>query len=116
VNSVAQVALSEYLDKVDVLQLGKFYQDKRDLFRKLLEGSRFELLPSEGSYFQVASYAEISKEADTDFCKRLVLEHGVASIPLSVFNADGKDNNLIRFCFAKDTDTLTQAASRLCKI
>jgi methionine aminotransferase len=116
VNSVAQVALSEYLDKVDVLQLGLFYQDKRDLFRKLIKESRFELLPSEGSYFQVASYANISQEADTEFCKRLVLEHGVATIPLSVFNADGKDLNLIRFCFAKDNDTLTQAAERLCKI
>jgi methionine aminotransferase len=116
VNSVAQVALSEYLDKVDVLQLGSFYQDKRDLFRKLIKESRFELLPSEGSYFQVASYANISQEADTEFCKRLVLEHGVATIPLSVFNADGKDLNLIRFCFAKDNDTLTQAAERLCKI
>jgi methionine aminotransferase len=116
VNSVAQVALSEYLDKVDVLQLGLFYQDKRDLFRKLIKESRFELLPSEGSYFQVASYANISQEEDTEFCKRLVLEHGVATIPLSVFNADGKDLNLIRFCFAKDNDTLTQAAERLCKI
>jgi methionine aminotransferase len=116
VNSVAQVALSEYLDKVDVLQLGAFYQDKRDLFRKLIEKSRFELLPSEGSYFQVASYANICQEADTEFCKRLVLEHGVATIPLSVFNADGRDDKLIRFCFAKDTNTLTQAAERLCKI
>lgn len=116
VNSVAQVALSEYLDKVDVLQLGSFYQDKRDLFRKLITESRFELLPSEGSYFQVASYANISQEADTEFCKRLVLEHGVATIPLSVFNANGKDLKLIRFCFAKDTDTLTKAAERLCKI
>jgi methionine aminotransferase len=116
VNSVAQVALSEYLDKVDVLQLGSFYQDKRDLFRNLINESRFELLPSEGSYFQVASYANISQEADTEFCKRLVLEHGVATIPLSVFNADGRDQKLIRFCFAKDTDTLTKAAERLCKI
>jgi methionine aminotransferase len=116
VNSVAQVALSEYLDKVDVLKLGSFYQDKRDLFRNLIKDSRFELLPSEGSYFQVASYSNISQEADTAFCKRLVLEHGVATIPLSVFNADGKDLKLIRFCFAKDTDTLTQATERLCKI
>jgi methionine aminotransferase len=116
VNSVAQVALSEYLDKVDVQKLGAFYQDKRDTFRKLIKESRFELLPSEGSYFQVASYAHISQEADTEFCKRLVLEHGVAAIPLSVFNADEKDLKLIRFCFAKDTDTLTQAADRLCKI
>jgi methionine aminotransferase len=116
VNSVAQVALSLYLDKIDVLKLGSFYQEKRDLFRELLKPSRFKLLPSEGSYFQVASYEKISQDADVDFCKKLVLEHGVATIPLSVFNADGKDQKLIRFCFAKDTETLTKAAERLCRI
>jgi len=116
VNSVAQVALSQYLDKVDVAQLGAFYQDKRDLFRSLISTSRFELLLSEGSYFQVASYKQISDESDVDFTKRLVIEHGVASIPMSVFNASGKDQKLIRFCFAKDTETLTNAAKRLCEI
>ena len=116
VNSVAQVALSKYMDHVDVCQLGSFYQDKRDLFRNLIKDSRFELLKSQGSYFQVASYASISNESDVDFTKRLVLEHGVATIPMSVFNADGKDNKLIRFCYAKDTETLTKAAERLCKI
>jgi methionine aminotransferase len=116
VNSVAQVALSKYMDHVDVNQLGSFYQDKRDLFRNLIKDSRFELLKSQGSYFQVASYASISNESDVDFTKRLVLEHGVATIPMSVFNADGKDNKLIRYCYAKDTETLTKAAERLCKI
>ena len=116
VNSVAQVALSNYLDKVNVNELGSFYQKKRDLFSTLLKDSRFKLLPSEGSYFQVASYASISEENDVDFTKRLVVEHGVATIPMSVFNANGRDDKLIRFCYAKDTETLTKAAERLCKI
>lgn len=116
VNSVAQVALSNYLDKVNVNELGSFYQKKRDFFRTLLKDSRFKLLPSEGSYFQVASYASISEENDVDFTKRLVVEHGVATIPMSVFNANGRDDKLIRFCYAKDTETLTKAAERLCKI
>ena len=116
VNSLCQVALSQYLDNVNVNELGAFYQEKRDLFRSLLKESRFELLPSEGSYFQVASYANISSENDVDFAKRLVIEHGVATIPMSVFNANGRDNKLIRFCFAKDTETLIQAAEKLCKI
>ncbi len=116
VNSVAQVALSNYLDKVNVNELGSFYQKKRDLFRTLLKDSRFKLLPSEGSYFQVASYVSISEENDVDFTKRLVVEHGVATIPMSVFNANGRDDKLIRFCYAKDTETLTKAAERLCKI
>ena len=116
VNSVAQVALSEYLDKIDVTQLGSFYQDKRDLFQHLMKTSRFDFLPSEGSYFQVASYAKISQETDVEFTKRLVTEFGVATIPISVFNANQQDQQLIRFCFAKDSETLTQAAERLCKI
>ena len=116
VNSVAQFTLSKYLEKVDVKSLGAFYQTKRDLFRKLLAGSRFRLMPSEGSYFQVVDYSAISTEKDTDFCIRLVKEHGVAAIPLSVFNKNGKDQHLIRFCFAKDNETLIKACEKLCKI
>jgi methionine aminotransferase len=116
VNSVAQFTLSKYLEKVDVKSLGAFYQTKRDLFRKLLAGSRFRLMPSEGSYFQVVDYSAISTEKDTDFCIRLVKEHGVAAIPLSVFNKNGKDQHLIRFCFAKDDETLIKACEKLCKI
>jgi methionine aminotransferase len=116
VNSVAQATLSAYLPTVDVQQLGQFYQDKRDFFRNLIRESRFELLPSEGTYFQLASYKEISDENDVDFTRRMVKEFGVAAIPLSVFNEDGLDRKLIRFCFAKDSETLTKAADRLCKI
>jgi methionine aminotransferase len=116
VNSVAQEVLSEYLTLVDVNLLGRFYQDKRDLFRTLMEMSKFELLPSEGTYFQLASYKNISDESDLEFTKRLVIEHGVAAIPLSVFNDSGNDQQLIRFCFAKDETTLNQAAERLCRI
>jgi len=116
VNSVAQIAISEYLDVVTVNELGTFYQEKRNYFRTLLQKSRFELLPCEGTYFQVASYASFSAENDVDFCKRLIVEHGVAAIPLSSFYADGKDQKLIRFCFAKDNNTLEEAAKRLCGV
>ena len=116
VNSISQVAISEYLDLVSVDELGKFYQEKRDYFRTLLKNSRFELMPCEGTYFQVASYASISDENDVDFCKRLVIEYGVAAIPISTFYADGKDLKLIRFCFAKDNTTLEEAAKRLCGV
>jgi methionine aminotransferase len=116
VNSISQVAISEYLDIVDVTQLGKFYQEKRDYFKKLLEKSRFELKPCEGTYFQVASYKSISDEDDVTFCKKLITEYGVAAIPISTFYANGKDLKLIRFCFAKDDVTLEAAAKRLCSI
>jgi methionine aminotransferase len=116
VNSVSQSVLADYLPLVKTESLGKFYQEKRDFFREKMQSSRFELLPCEGTYFQVASYETISEELDIDFTKRLVTEFGVATIPLSVFNSDLKDRKMIRFCFAKDNDTLTQATERLCKI
>ena len=116
VNSISQVAISEYLDIVDVYSLGNFYQQKRDFFRNLLKETKLQLLPCEGTYFQVASYANISSEDDFTFTKRLVTEFGVAAIPISPFYADGRDIKCIRFCFAKDDATLIQAAERLIKL
>lgn len=116
VNSLSQIAISEYLDIVSVQEISSMYKEKRDYFRHLLKDSRFKLMPCEGTYFQVASYSAISNENDVDFCKRLITEHGVAAIPISTFYADGKDLHLIRFCFAKDNATLEQAAKRLCSI
>jgi methionine aminotransferase len=81
-----------------------------------MKESRFQLLPCEGTYFQLASYATISDESDVDFAKRLVVEHGVATIPLSVFNANGDDRKILRFCFAKDDNTIQNAIEKLCKI
>ena len=116
VNSLSQVCLNDYLKIAKVEELGNFYQAKRDSFREQMTTSRFELFPCDGTYFQVASYKTISSESDLDFTKRLVTEFGVAAIPLSVFNADGRDQKLIRFCFAKDDLTLLSATERLCKI
>lgn len=116
VNSISQIAISEYLDSVDVHSLGKFYQQKRDFFRNLLKETKLELLPCEGTYFQVASFANISNENDLSFTKRLVTEFGVATIPISPFYANGKDTKCLRFCFAKDDATLIQAAERLMKL
>ena len=116
VNSISQVAISEYLDIVDVNSLGNFYQQKRDFFRSLLQETKLELMPCEGTYFQVASYANISNENDLDFTKRLVTDFGVATIPISAFYANKKDTKRIRFCFAKDDSTLIEAAERLKKL
>lgn len=116
VNSIAQYAINDYMDLVQVSELGNFYQQKRDLFRNLMQNSKFELLTCEGSYFQIASYAAISDETDLDFTKRLVTEFGVATIPLSPFYADGKQTQCIRFCFAKEDNTLIEATNRLLKL
>jgi methionine aminotransferase len=76
-------------------------------------GSRFELLPVPGGYFQLARYQQISSEGDVAFAQRLTREAGVAVVPVSAFYHDGRDEGLIRFCFAKQDHTLRAAAERL---
>lgn len=116
VNSTGQEALAKYVPVSAPAELGSMYKAKRNLFTSLLKESKFKLLPSQGTYFQVADYSNISDENDIDFCKYLTEKVGVAAIPISVFYASGKDNKLIRFCFAKQEATLIEAAKKLCKI
>ncbi len=117
VNHPMQKAYAEYLKRPEnYLELPGFYQKKRDLFLNLLRESRFKFTPSSGTYFQLLNYSQITDENDVDFAERLVKEHGIASIPVSVFNIDQKDNKQLRFCFAKTDDTLEKAAEILCKL
>jgi len=94
-------------------ELGAFYQHKRDRFCTLLSDSLFEVIPSRGTYFQLADYSEISDMQDTDFARWLTVEHGVAAIPISVFYRDPPLQRVVRFCFAKDDETLRAAAEIL---
>jgi len=115
VSTPTQHALADVLD-ADATHdelLPAFYQQKRDLFRALLEGSRFELLPVPGGYFQLARYGQISSEGDVAFAQRLTRDAGVAVVPISAFYHDGHNEGLIRFCFAKQDHTLQAAAERL---
>lgn len=117
VNTPMQVAYAELLKEKDLyLELGNFYQQKRDFFRGLLKGSRFGLKPVHGSYFQLVSYDKISDEKDVDYAVRLTKEAGVAPIPMSVFYRNNIDNHYLRLCFAKENDTLEKAAEKLVKV
>ena len=117
VNTPMQHGLASYLVKpAPYLELPAFYQRKRDLFRQGLAGTRFKLLPSEGSYFQVVDYSAISALGEADFCRWLTQEIGVAAIPLSAFYADGRNQSLVRFCFAKQDATLHSALARLARL
>jgi methionine transaminase len=112
-----QYALADYLeDKEMYLSLPDFYQKKRDLFIELMKPSRFKFIPASGTFFQLMSYKNISNEHDVDLAKRLTIEAGVASIPVSVFYHNRSDEKILRFCFAKEDDTLKRAAEKLCRI
>ena len=117
VNHPMQVAYAEYLKKPEhYLELSNFYQNKRDLFLNLIKDSKFSYTPSDGTYYQLLNFSAITDEKDVDFAERLVKEKGLASIPVSVFNIDEKDNSQLRFCFAKTDETLEKAAEILCKL
>ena len=112
VNHPMQWALNKYLQKPEhYLELSTFYQEKRDYFLQQIKNSRLELIPAQGTYFQTASYLNITTEKDTDFALRLIKEKGLATIPVSVFNKDQKDELMLRFCFAKKKETLAKAAT-----
>ncbi|ROP62226.1 aspartate/methionine/tyrosine aminotransferase [Enterobacter sp. BIGb0383] len=112
-----QYAFAEQMtDPQSWLSLSAFYQRKRDLLQSLLADAPFRLLPSAGSFFLLADYSGFSAESDSDMVKRLIVECGVATIPLSAFYADGTDNKLIRLSFAKDEATLRAGAQALCRV
>ena len=117
VNHPAQIALAEYLQNEEhYLSLNDFYQKKRDYFLNAVSGSRFKFTPSQGSYFQLLDYSDITNEGDIALNERLIKEYKLASIPMSVFNINERDDKLLRFCFAKTEETLDKAAEILNKI
>ena len=116
-NTPIQYALADFMkEKNEYRSLNKFYQKKRDYFLKQIKNSRFKFIPSPGSYFQLLDYTKITNEKDTDFAVRMTKEFGVASVPTSVFYHKPVDNKLLRFCFAKNEETLEKAAMLLCNI
>lgn len=117
VNTPMQYALAEFLkNEQNYLELNSFYQQKRDFFVHLIEDSKFDILTSKGTYFQLLSYQKISDEKDTDFAIRLTKEYKIASIPVSVFYQKNIDEKVLRFCFAKKEETLEKAAEILNRI
>lgn len=116
-NHPIQRALATYMkNPANYLGLPDFYQSKRDFFLDAIKGTRFTMIPSKGTYFQLLGYESISKENDFDFAVRLTKEKKIASIPISVFYENKIDNKLLRFCFSKDEDTLLRAAEILNQI
>jgi len=114
VNTPIQLALAAYLENPETyLQLGSFYQQKRDYFLAQIKGSSFEPIKSHGSYFQLLSYRNISDKPDVKMAEDMTREQKVASIPVSVFYRDRTDNRILRFCFAKKEETLEKACAIL---
>jgi methionine aminotransferase len=117
VNTPMQHGIASYMaDPAPYLELPAFYQHKRDLFRDALAGSRFTLLPADGTYFQCVKYDAISALPEAEFAKWLTSEVKVAAIPVSAFYSQGKESGIVRFCFAKQDETLRLAGERLARL
>ena len=116
-NTPVQYGIAKYMrNENNYLPLPQFYQERRDKFNELLSTSRFDAHPCYGTYFQLFSYDRISDKPDTEMAEWMTKEHGVATIPTSVFYENGEHINYLRICFAKSDNTLEQAAEILCKI
>jgi len=118
INTPMQYGIAAYLaDASHYLNLPSFYQAKRDFFRAGLAKTEFKLLPTPGTYFQCADYSALkipqAKLNEADFCKWLTTEVGVAAIPVSAFYDHPTESGVIRFCFAKQEQTLATALQRL---
>ncbi|MES2899192.1 MAG: pyridoxal phosphate-dependent aminotransferase [Pseudomonadota bacterium] len=117
VNTPVQYGIASYMvDPAPYLGLSDFYQRKRDLFRDGLQGSRFTLLPADGTYFQCVRYDAISTASESAFAQWLTTEVKVAAIPVSAFYSQGKESGIVRFCFAKQDETLRLALERLARL
>lgn len=117
VNTPIQHAIADYSqDENTHLSLNEMFQSKRDFFLNCVKGSRFEALIPSGTYFALLNYAKITDENDRSFADRLTIEHGVASIPISVFFKDKRQDQVLRFCFAKKNEELERAAEKLIKV
>lgn len=115
VNTPAQYAIAKFMENHPEFfkSLPQFYQRKRDFFLTQMKDTAFDFLPCEGSYFALATYAKKSTKSDIDFAMELVEKNRVAVIPISAFYHDGYDPQILRFCFAKTEDTISEAARRL---
>jgi methionine aminotransferase len=116
-NHPLQAAIADYIESGNVYnELGTFYQEKRDYFTSAVEASNFDILPCKGTYFQLLSYKNISDKTDVDYAIELTKTKGIASIPVSVFYNSKKDDQVLRFCFAKKEETLKRACDILTTI
>jgi methionine aminotransferase len=117
VNTPIQYALAEYLkDENNYLSLPQFYEDKRDFFVEKLYNSRFKVIPTHGTYFQLLDYSAISDKPEFEFAQWMTIEKGLASIPVSSFYHDKKNQQILRFAFPKEEETLEKAVEILNRV
>ena len=114
VNTPAQYALAKHLEHFEVNANTLYLQQKRDFFLSEMKDLPFNFTEkTEGSYFQLAKYKQISDLGDLEFSIWLTKECKVATIPLSAFYQDQRNTGFVRFCFAKKEETVLKAVENL---
>ncbi|MCQ2975993.1 MAG: methionine aminotransferase [Bacteroidales bacterium] len=118
-NAAIQYTFAELLSNPncdEVEKIKETYRHKRDLLTSMLQGSKYNFIPSQGTWFQTVDCSAISSENDVDFSMRLVKNYGVAVFPMSLYYHDKNKNNVIRICFAREDDTLKKGIEQLLKV
>lgn len=93
-------------------ELQRKYTEKRDLFLKGLDDLNLAYTIPQGAYYVMMDISEFDSQDDLKFCKWLAQEVGVGAVPGSSFFRE-EVNHLIRFHFAKKSETLYEALNRL---
>jgi aminotransferase len=93
-------------------ELQAAYTEKRDLFLTQLDAAGLTYTRPDGAYYVMVDVAEFGWADDGEFCEWMVREIGVAAVPGSSFFCEPV-RHLIRFHFAKRSETLVAAGKRL---
>jgi methionine aminotransferase len=119
VHSTTQFGLAQYMNAHAEWEpsLSDFYQKKRDLFIDALgNNTAFRVMPCQGSYFAVLNYGKLSNLSDQEFAEIVTRQFKLASIPINAFITEQPVTKLLRFCFAKNDDTLLKSVEILHRI
>ena len=116
-NSALQYAMTELLNtKAGVFDLiRQEYRAKRDLLCTMLQGSKYQLTPSQGTWFQTVDCSKATDMDNKEFVLSLAKDFGVAVIPMSAYYHDKNRFNAIRICFARPDEVIRKGVERLIK-
>ncbi|HEY4642335.1 MAG TPA: pyridoxal phosphate-dependent aminotransferase, partial [Thermoanaerobaculia bacterium] len=88
------------------------YQKKRDMLADALSEAGFKPSIPQGAYYMLAQIPDEFRD-DKEAAQALLETTRVASVPGSAFFVSEAGQRMLRFCFAKDFDSLDEACKRL---
>jgi len=94
------------------LQMAADYQKKRDMLADALSEAGFTPSVPQGAYYMLAKIPDDFRD-DKEAAQALLETTRVASVPGSAFFVSEAGKRMLRFCFAKDFESLEEACKRI---